>query len=105
MSLRTCVSSWRALSKVQPWLCRLAISFQSFSCRHAGARGGYNVAQAGVGGRGGGGIVEGLLVEILQAGKVGSAAQGDSVAEHGLRAREPGGREVHAGDRNLGRLV
>ena len=64
-----------------------------------------NVAQAGVGGRGGGGIVEDLLVEILQAGKVGSAAQGDSVAEHGLRAREPGGREVHAGDRNLGRLV
>ena len=64
-----------------------------------------NVAQAGVGGRGGGGIVEDLLVEILQAGKVGSAAQGDSVAEHGLRAREPGRREVHAGDRNLGRLV
>ena len=64
-----------------------------------------HVAQAGVGGRAGGGIVEDLLVEILQAGKVGSAAEGDSVAEHGLRAREPGGREVHAGDRNLGRLV
>ena len=64
-----------------------------------------HVAQAGIGGRAGGGIVEDLFVEILQAGKVGSAAEGDSVAEHGLRAREPGGREVHAGDRYLGRLV
>ena len=34
-----------------------------------------------------------------------AAAEGDGIAENGLRASEPCGREMHAGDGDLGRFV